>query len=95
MSGWEFDKKISIGHLLTTLTIAVGAFIWASRMEKRIEINSVKLDVNTSRISAVENQIVRDMHNMKLDNDRRFDIVIQSLRDIRKELGEIKRDARK
>lgn len=35
---WHFEKTVSIGHLLTTLSIAGSILIWAMHMESRITI---------------------------------------------------------
>lgn len=34
--GWQIDKRISYGHLLTTLTVLISVFIWSMRLETRV-----------------------------------------------------------
>lgn len=33
---WHLDKRLNVGHLLTTIVIAGSMFMWASNMESRI-----------------------------------------------------------
>lgn len=35
---WHFEKSISIGHLLTTLSIGGSVMVWAMSMETRIAV---------------------------------------------------------
>lgn len=35
-TGWHVDKTISITHILTTITIAGSAFVWAGKQDNRI-----------------------------------------------------------
>lgn len=35
---WHFDRTISIGHLITTLTIGGSVLIWAMHMETRVVV---------------------------------------------------------
>ena len=37
MTGWHLDKRVNVGHLLTTLLMALGLVTWAIKMEARIE----------------------------------------------------------
>lgn len=35
---WHLDKSVSVGHLLTTITLAGAVFLWAMKMETRISL---------------------------------------------------------
>ena len=37
---WHLDKTISVGHLLSTIVIAVSVFSWASAVDSRVEQNA-------------------------------------------------------
>ena len=37
-SHWALDKRLNIGHLLTTLSLAAALFAWASSMDRRIAV---------------------------------------------------------
>lgn len=36
--GWHLKREIQIGHIITTLTVAVSAMFYVSRLEQRIAI---------------------------------------------------------
>lgn len=37
-SGWHFKKEVQLTHLLSTLTIAVGAVMYIGRIDQRIAL---------------------------------------------------------
>jgi hypothetical protein len=48
--GWHLDRRISIGHLVTTATLLVAMMLWAGRMDTRISL----LEVSLTRQVAVD-----------------------------------------
>jgi len=40
-NGWHLDKKVSLGHLVSTMILAVAAITWAMGIDKRIEQNAI------------------------------------------------------
>lgn len=73
---WHLDKRINVGHLLTTVVLAVSLFSWASVLEKRLavleekalqqRINDDRQDVVVHQLSVTIRDELRDM-NKKLD----------------------------
>lgn len=45
--GWHIKKEIQLGHLLTTLTIAVSVILYLSKLEQRIAL--IEAQVLTQR----------------------------------------------
>lgn len=62
---WHVDKRINIGHLLTTATLAIGVFVWANKMDSRITVLEVQ-QTNQSIISVEIKQQLKYM-DTKLD----------------------------
>lgn len=67
---WHFEKSISVGHLLTTLTIGGSILLWALGMETRIIVleNAIthQKDVNarmekevSTRLDTVSASLIR------------------------------------
>lgn len=48
---WRFDKHVSVGHIITTVAIIIGALSWGSRVESRTAVVE-----NTVSIQAATNQ---------------------------------------
>lgn len=46
-AGWHIKKEIQLGHLLTTLTIAVSVVLYVSKLEQRIAL--IEAQVLTQR----------------------------------------------
>jgi len=42
--GWHLDRRISIGHLITTGTVAVAMVAWMLQLENRVAVHDVKID---------------------------------------------------
>ena len=53
-TSWHLDKRISISHIVTTLTVAVAIVIWLMRLESAVSINSSGIVNNTFQIQRVE-----------------------------------------
>ena len=73
---WHLDKTISVGHLLSTIVIAVSVFSWASAVDTRVEHNAQAIiyltkqqQENKQRIESVRGEIRTDLRviNDKLD----------------------------
>lgn len=35
---WHLEKTVSIGHIITTLTVACSVIVWAMKMDSRIAV---------------------------------------------------------
>jgi len=35
---WHLEKSISVGHIITTITIAGSVFLWAMKMDSRVSV---------------------------------------------------------
>lgn len=51
---WHLDRRVSIGHLLTTAVVGVSAVLWLSDVENRVSLNARMVDVATQRIDRIE-----------------------------------------
>ena len=63
--GWHLDKKISIGHLLTTATIGIALAVYVVRQEGRIDGNQQAIRYNKERIEQSERRMKDDMIEIK------------------------------
>lgn len=61
---WHISKTISVGHILTTLTVVVAGFWYFSGLEKRIDTTALELDHQREAISRVEAQQRRDQSEL-------------------------------
>ena len=63
---WHLDKRLNIGHLLTTLSLAGAIFIWASAIEKRVSVHDAELEIlkiaNKEAISLLRDEL-REVRN--------------------------------
>lgn len=79
-AGWHIDKRISVGHLITTLTVTVAVIAWSFRMEGRINLNEVKIQNNEQAIKNLRvdglsqnAEIIRRLEVMDEKLDRRLE----------------------
>lgn len=65
LRGWHIDKKLSVGHLLTTLVVAVGAVFWLTNLDKRTEINTVSITTLEGRQGRMETRQIKAYDALK------------------------------
>jgi hypothetical protein len=44
---WHLDKRVSVSHLFTTLTIIVAVVFWSAKLENKIDINAFQIEQNS------------------------------------------------
>lgn len=42
--GWHLDKRISLGHLITTASVTVALLTWMFSLENRVTVTEVKIN---------------------------------------------------
>ena len=42
---WHLDKRLNLGHLLTTLALATSIFVWASAVERRVSVHDTEIEI--------------------------------------------------
>jgi hypothetical protein len=65
MSDWHLDKRLNIGHVLSTLIIAATAFSYINSIES-------KTDANTLQIETIKDQRKED--NTRIEKQRKEDV---------------------
>lgn len=57
---WHLDKTLNVSHILATLTIASGIFLWAGKTDTRISLVEASLMNNKSGYEKSDEQIRSD-----------------------------------
>lgn len=70
---WRFDKHISIGHILTTVAIIVGAFSWGSKIESRIAVAEKTIEIQSATANQRFDQIVNSLQRIEDKLERKAD----------------------
>lgn len=55
---WHLDKRLNIGHLITTVGLAAAAFAWAGALDKRVAL--VEMGVEQQRLRDADQDRQRD-----------------------------------
>lgn len=83
MSRLHVDPTISIGHILTTVTLVLGLFIWGANIDKRIESNTLNirhLQDQYARGIALRDRELERVYQ-KLDSmDEKIDFILEGRR---------------
>lgn len=81
---WHLDKTISVGHLVSTLVIAVSVFSWAMTLDKRVEQNSLAIThlkeqqaIEQKRIQELRIEIKQDLRDINTKLDRLIESQIE------------------
>lgn len=72
---WVLDKKVNIVHILTTLTILVGIFRWATVMETRLVQQEERLIAQQQSVMAAQ-----------VTTERQMDLIRGELNNLRGEI---------
>lgn len=63
-SGWKFDPTVTLGHLVTTLTVVVAGLVWGLRLEGRVDaqaqISVLRDQIQTQRANELDGKISRN-----------------------------------
>ena len=62
---WHLKKEIQLGHLITTLTVALSAVVYINKIEQRVAV--IESQMVTQRESATLLRAQLDKINDKLD----------------------------
>ena len=55
---WHLDKRISWGHIVATVVLLFTFLAWSTTLDKRVEVNGVRIDNNTENINRLETTIL-------------------------------------
>lgn len=79
LTGWHLDKRVSVGHIITTITVAGSIFLWLANIEKRVDLNEQAIRYNAGAIERNNADILDRLDQLivsiqrledKLDRDR-------------------------
>ncbi len=65
LQGWHLKKEIQLGHLITTVTVAISAIVYVNKIEQRVAV--VESQVNFQKETAGVLRAQLDRINDKLD----------------------------
>jgi len=75
-NGWKFDRHVSVGHIVTTLMVVAGLFVWAGEIDQRIndnrheiqkekELRKIEADHIRQTVDSIDDKV--DKNGLKLD----------------------------
>lgn len=76
LHGWHIDKRVSVGHIVTTVVVAATAMWWLSDVQKSTELNKQKIEFLAETLKDDRNEIKDTLRE-----------ITQQLRAIRAELA--------
>jgi hypothetical protein len=54
---WHLDKRVSVGHLITTVAMVSAAALWLLRLEGRIDLVDLRDDQINARIEQIDSSM--------------------------------------
>ena len=63
--GWHLKKEIQLGHLITTITVAVAAVVYINKIEQRVAVIESQVIYQKETADVLRNQL--EKINDKLD----------------------------
>ena len=80
-SAWHLDKKVSLSHIVATLTLAAAIFTWGSQIEQRIALVEASSTRQAQVDQAQDQEFRRSVVEMREDIrelSRKIDKLIDS-----------------
>jgi len=65
LQGWHLKKEIQLGHLITTLTVAISAIVYVNKIEQRVAVVESQMLYQKETSTVLRSQL--DRINDKLD----------------------------
>jgi hypothetical protein len=69
---WHLDKRVSVGHLITTVAMISAAALWLLRLEGRVDLADNEIEHNAERIVELDtaratrdNEIIRRLERIQ------------------------------
>lgn len=63
LQGWHIDKRLTVGHIVTTVVVAVSAIMYITAMERRLSVLEVKQDLfakqQSEGLAKIDSHLVR------------------------------------
>ena len=77
--GLFFDKRVSVGNIITTISMVVMIVVWSARLETRVDMvrstttfNGIRIDKLEGRLDSQNIEIIRRLERMEDKIDARF-----------------------
>ncbi|MPY69207.1 MAG: hypothetical protein GEU92_03875 [Alphaproteobacteria bacterium] len=67
---WHLDRRVSVGHIVTTVVVATSAIVWMLRLESRVLLNEQAIVAQADRIGWVERAVKEDQAEIRLSLNR-------------------------
>ena len=99
---WHLEKSISVGHIITTVTVALGAIWWAAKLETRIDVLHThflavqdRIEITDRKLETVRIESNAQLVMLKNDLQRQLDGMDKKLDTIMNQLIAHERSMRK
>lgn len=74
---WHISKSLSIGHLATTLSVAVGVVFYLTNISHATDINKIKIQNNDQKIIELNKSINETVARIHVKLDKIIDKLIE------------------
>lgn len=73
--GWHLDKRLNVGHIISTVLLAVAAFTYINKFDQRLSI----LEATTQARAEYQEQTNRALNNELRGINQKLDRLIERL----------------
>jgi hypothetical protein len=64
---WHLDRRVSIGHLVTTAAVGASALLWLTNVESRVALNAQAVDAGAQRLDRIESRQTTALAELKAE----------------------------
>lgn len=57
MNQWHLEKSVSVGHIITTVTVALSAVWWGAKLEGRVSEQAILIANNAANVVMLDKHL--------------------------------------
>ncbi len=93
-NGWHLDKRVSIGHIVTTAVALVAAITFMMQLQSQVEANSKAIQTESEVRATADKEIEKRMSRTDERNNRLYQQIYDALVRLEEKVDSISRNGR-
>ena len=68
--GWHLDRRVSVGHIVTTVTVAVSLIVWLNNIDRRISVLEEIAQQHAERFDRTDSRWAKELVGVRRTLER-------------------------
>lgn len=85
---WHLDKRVSWGHIATTVAMIISVVIWSLQLHARAEVNALRIDQMEKNVERLRNETQAQYGVLRHDGQTQYSEIIRRLERLDQKIDE-------